>query len=262
MPISVYQVDAFASKPFTGNPAAICPLNEWLNEELMQQIAMENNLAETAFFVGHDGRYHIRWFTPESEIDLCGHATLASAYVIFCLLKDENQTITFTTETAGELKVSKQGDIITLDFPSRPPAPSATPANLFKALGIDSAVEVLKSRDYFVVVDNEDILRSLNPDFNLLNTIPGTKGVIVTSKGKEYDFVSRFFAPQVGINEDPVTGSAHCNLIPYWSDKLVKTKMKAYQASKRGGVLHCEMKGDRVTMGGNATLFLKGEITL
>lgn len=262
MIIPVYQIDAFASKVFEGNPAAICPLNEWLSDDMMQKIAMENNLAETAYFVGSNGQYHIRWFTPELEIDLCGHATLASAYVIFEILKDPSNEILFTTQTAGTLKVSRQNGRIVLDFPSRMPVACATPDNLLKALGISSAVEILKSRDYFVVVENEEIVRSLSPDFNLLNTIPDTKGFIVTSKGKEFDFVSRFFAPQAGINEDPVTGSAHCNLIPYWADKLGKSSMKAFQASKRGGILHCELKGDRVLMGGTATLFLKGEIIL
>jgi PhzF family phenazine biosynthesis protein len=262
MKIPVYQVDAFAEKIFTGNPAAVCPLNEWLSDELMQQVAMENNLAETAYFVGENGNYHIRWFTPELEIDLCGHATLASAYTIFEILGYKGNEISFTTEKAGILKVYKQNDLIVLDFPSRPPQPTGIPQELFSALGIDGAVEVLKSRDYFVVVEHEEIVRGLQPDFNLLNKIQDTKGCIVTAKGNEYDFVSRFFAPQAGINEDPVTGSAHCNLIPYWANKLGKNKLAAFQASKRGGVLYCELKDDRVLMGGRAVCFLQGEILI
>lgn len=262
MKIPVYQVDAFASKVFEGNPAAICPLETWLDAKQMQQIAMENNLAETAYFVGSNGNYHIRWFTPELEIDLCGHATLASAYVIFEILKDQSKEINFTTGKAGILKVYRQDGLIVLDFPSRPAVPAPIPQDLFNGLGITGAVEVLKSRDYVVVVDDESIVRTIKPDFNTLNKVADTKGIMVTARGKDVDFISRFFAPQAGINEDPVTGSAHCNLVPYWAAKLGKNKMKAYQASSRGGVLHCELKGDRVLMGGTAVLFLQGEIYL
>lgn len=262
MKIPVYQVDAFAEKAFTGNPAAICPLNEWLSEDLMQKIAMENNLAETAYFVGSNGNYHIRWFTPELEIDLCGHATLASAYVIFEKLGYTGTGISFSTEKAGILKVYKQDDLIVLDFPSRMPAPAEAPAGLFEALGISSAKEVLKSRDYFIVLENEEAVRNMNPDFALLKTAINTPGITVTANGKDFDAVSRFFAPGAGINEDPVTGSAHCNVVPYWANKLGKNKLSAYQASKRGGILHCELKGDRVLMGGHAVCFLQGEINL
>lgn len=258
MKLHVYQVDAFAKEVFKGNPAAICPLEDWIEAELMQQIALENNLSETAFFVKKDDVYEIRWFTPTFEIDLCGHATLASAFVIFECLKTEENLVKFHSHKSGELTVEKQDDVLILDFPSRPPVASEVPAGLVEAIG-GQPKEILKSRDYFLVYETEQEIADLKPDFSAILKIP-THAVIVTAKGDSCDFVSRFFAPEVGVFEDPVTGSAHCNLIPYWAEKLGKTELLARQISARGGELFCELKGDRVKIGGHATLYLKGEI--
>ncbi|RCH55094.1 isomerase [Mucilaginibacter hurinus] len=259
MKIPVYQADAFTDKLFGGNPAAVCPLNEWLPDDLMQKIATENNLAETAFFVKTDTGYKLRWFTPEYEIDLCGHATLASAHILFTELGFTGDTIYFETVKAGTLTVKRDGDKYSMDFPSRLVAPAEMPEHLLDALGGKEPVAVLKSRDYFLVYENEQDILDIQPDFSLLAKV-NTLGVIVTAPGTSADFVSRFFAPSAGINEDPVTGSAHCNLIPYWADKLGKTKLHAYQLSARKGELWCELQGDRVLMAGKAVTFLKGEI--
>lgn len=260
MTIPIYQADAFTDQLFGGNPAAICPLTEWLPAETMQKIATENNLAETAYFVKQDDGYGLRWFTPEYEIDLCGHATLATAHILFTELAYPGASINFYTQKAGTLVVTKQGDKYTLDFPSRPPQAAVAPAELITALGGKTPVEVLKSRDYFLVYETEQDIRDIKPNFNLLATVGNTIGIIVTAVGDEADFVSRFFAPGAGINEDPVTGSAHCNLIPYWAEKLGKDKLHAYQISSRKGELWCENKGDRVLMAGKAVTYLKGEI--
>ncbi|RKR85438.1 PhzF family phenazine biosynthesis protein [Mucilaginibacter gracilis] len=261
MTIPIYQADAFTDTLFGGNPAAICPLTEWLPAETMQQIAAENNLAETAYFVKTDNGYSLRWFTPELEIDLCGHATLASAHILFTELGYEGDVISFETQKAGVLTVTKEGDRYTLDFPSRPPQPIPLPMDLIKALGGKIPVEVLRGRDYFVVYETEEDVRELKPDFNLLAKIDAI-GIIVTAEGESdnVDFVSRFFAPAAGINEDPVTGSAHCNLIPYWADMLEKDELHAFQISSRKGELWCTNKGDRVLMSGKAVTYLKGEI--
>jgi PhzF family phenazine biosynthesis protein len=259
MTIPIYQVDAFTHQLFGGNPAAVCPLNEWLPAETMQKIAAENNLAETAYFVKTTNGFGLRWFTPTLEIDLCGHATLASAHILFTELGYQEDVISFETQKAGILTVTKKGDKYTLDFPSRPPGPVALPMDLIKALGGKIPVEVLKSRDYFVVYETEEDIREMKPDFNLLAQVD-TIGVIVTAEGDEVDFVSRFFAPAAGINEDPVTGSAHCNLIPYWADMLQKNELHAYQISARKGELWCTNNGDRVLMSGKAVTYLKGEI--
>ncbi len=259
MTIPIYQADAFTDQLFGGNPAAICPLTEWLPAETMQKIAAENNIAETAYFVKQDDGYGLRWFTPELEIDLCGHATLATAHILFTELAYSGSSINFYTQKAGTLVVTKNGDKYTLDFPSRPPQAAVAPAELLTALGGKTPVEVLRSRDYFLVYETEQDIRDIKPDFNLLGTVD-TIGVIVTAVGNEADFVSRFFAPAAGINEDPVTGSAHCNLIPYWAEKLGKDKLHAYQISSRKGELWCENKGERVLMAGKAVTYLKGEI--
>lgn len=261
MTIPIYQADAFTDTLFGGNPAAVCPLNSWLPDETMQKIAAENNLAETAFFVKTEKGYLLRWFTPEFEIDLCGHATLATAHILFTELGYTAATISFETMKAGVLTVTKNGDKYTLDFPSRPPEPVALPMELITALGGKIPVEVLKSRDYFVVYESEQDIRDIKPDFNLLAKID-TVGVVVTAEGDaaDVDFVSRFFAPGAGIPEDPVTGSAHCNLIPYWADMLEKEELHAFQLSSRKGELWCELKGDRVLMSGKAVTYLKGEI--
>jgi PhzF family phenazine biosynthesis protein len=246
---------------FKGNPAAVIPLDEWLDEALMQKIAMEKNLSETVFFVKNDEGYHIRWFTPEYEIDLCGHATLASGYIIKNFIEPPAHEITFTTQKAGTLKVYINEGLYTLDFPERMPEACEVPDKLIKSLGITTAIEVLKSRDYFVVLPSEDSVKNVEPDFNLMKELD-TVGVIVTAKGTTADVVSRCFYPGAGIQEDPVTGSAHCNIVPYWSQKLGKDKLFCKQLSLRGGDLHCELKGDRVLISGKCVLFMKGEISL
>jgi PhzF family phenazine biosynthesis protein len=258
MNLTIYQVDAFTNKVFGGNPAAICPLEEWLDAELMQKIALENNLSETAYFVKREDFYEIRWFTPTYEIDLCGHATLASAYVIFEILKLETDKIKFVSHKSGELFVEKKGDLLVLDFPSRPVQKAEAPIGLIEAIG-KQPKEVFKARDYFVVYENEQEVLDISPDFTALLKIDA-HGFIVTAKGDSSDFVSRFFAPEVGVFEDPVTGSAHCNLIPFWAERLGKTELFGRQISARGGELFCELNGDRVKIGGRAVLYLKGEI--
>ena len=259
MTIPIYQADAFTSKLFGGNPAAICPLTEWLPDEVMQQIAVENNLAETAFFVKKDSDFMLRWFTPEYEIDLCGHATLATAHILFTQLGYTGNEIHFETVKAGELIVKKDGDKYQMDFPSRPPIHIETPNGLIEALGGKEPLGVYRSRDFFLEYASEDDIAEMSPDFFALSKMD-TVGVIVTAPGKTVDFVSRFFAPGAGIDEDPVTGSAHCNLIPYWAKKLGKDKLHALQISPRKGELWCELKGDRVLMSGKAVTYLKGEI--
>lgn len=257
--IPIYQVDAFTDKLFGGNPAAVCPLIEWLPAPLMQKIAAENNLAETAFFIRQGNDFELRWFTPESEVDLCGHATLATAHVLFKQLNYASNTIHFHTLKAGTLTVSKENDLYTLNFPSRPPHACEVPVGLIEALGGLEPIEILRSRDYFIVYENEDMVKSLKPDFSKLKQIDSL-GFVVTAPGLNSDFVSRFFAPAVGIDEDPVTGSAHCNLIPYWASKLGKDKLHAYQVSARKGELWCELQGERVLMSGRAVTYLQGEI--
>lgn len=257
--IPIYQVDAFTDALFGGNPAAICPLTEWLPAPLMQKIAAENNMAETAFFIPQGKDFELRWFTPEAEVDLCGHATLATAHVLYDVLNYAEDTIHFHTLKAGTLTVHRNLDLYTLDFPSRIPEPCDIPAGLIEAMGGIKPLEVLRSRDYFLVYESEADLLSLKPDFNALKNIESL-GFIATSAGKHSDFVSRFFAPSAGINEDPVTGSAHCNLIPYWAKALGKHQLHAFQVSARLGELWCELKGDRVLMSGKAVTYLKGEI--
>lgn len=258
MKLDIFQVDAFTSKPFGGNPAAIVPLDKWLDAGIMQNIALENNLSETAFFVKKDDVYEIRWFTPTYEIDLCGHATLASAFVIFEVLKLESKTVKFHSHKSGALNVEKIDDLLVLDFPSRPVSPVAAPDGLVEAIG-KKPKEIFKARDYFLVYESEQEILDIKPNFSKLLEIDA-HGFIVTAKGETADFVSRFFAPEVGVFEDPVTGSAHCNLIPFWAERLGKNKLFAKQVSARGGDLHCELEGDRVKIGGNAVLYLKGEI--
>lgn len=261
MKLPIYQVDAFAEKVFKGNPAAIVPLDNWLEDDLMQQIAMENNLAETAYFVKTDAGYHLRWFTPEYEIDLCGHATLASAYVIKNFLEPHVAEIHFSTQKAGVLKASAKDGVYTLDFPSRMPVHCDVPDKLLQSLGVSNAVEVLRSRDYVVVLPNEEAVQNVEPDYITMRELD-TVGVIVTAKGHEADVVSRCFYPGAGIPEDPVTGSAHCNVVPYWSGKLGRAKLFCRQLSPRSGDLHCELAGDRVLMSGKCVLFMQGEIII
>jgi PhzF family phenazine biosynthesis protein len=261
MRIPIYQVDAFSARPFAGNPAAICALESWLPDEVMQSIAAENNLAETAFFVKNGESFHLRWFTPVVEVDLCGHATLASAYVLWERLGYSQDTINFDTKS-GRLRVTRNGDLLALDFPSRPPEPCEAWPGLALALGGGaSPSEILAARDYLVVYENEDQVRALRPDMARLS-LTDRFAVIVTAPGSHVDFVSRFFAPARGVPEDPVTGSAHCTLIPYWSRRLGKTNLHAMQVSPRGGELYCQDLGARVRIAGRASLFLEGVIIL
>ncbi len=263
MKLTLYQIDAFAGKLFGGNPAAVIPLEIWLDEKLMQQIAMENNLSETVFFVPSQNKnadFEIRWFTPEVEINLCGHATLASAYVLFNMLDFDKQEIRFSS-LSGILKVTKENDLICLDFPSwKPERLDIYPDELSAMLGSVEIVGVYKHRDILVELLNEEVVRNCSPDFSLMKK--HIDKMIITAPGKEADFVSRFFAPGAGIDEDPVTGSAHSQLIPFWSEKLNKTSLHALQLSKRGGELWCEQKGERVIMKGKGVYYMKGEIRL
>lgn len=260
MKLPLYQVDAFTGKVFGGNPAAVCPLEAWLPDATLQSIAAENNLAETAFFVPrNDSGFDLRWFTPTIEMDLCGHATLAAAFVLFNEQRFPGQAVAFHSRS-GILHVMREGEILTLDFPSRPAAAAATPEALVRGLGTQPA-SVLKSRDYLAVFKTAAEVRALRPDFATLKTLDSL-GVIATAPGEDCDFVSRFFAPQAGVDEDPVTGSAHCTLIPYWSQRLGKNKLFARQVSQRGGELFCGLAGDRVHIGGKAVLYLRGEIVL
>lgn len=259
MKLPIYQVDAFATKVFEGNPAAVCPLNEWLSDEVMQNIAMENNLSETAFFVNQGESYRLRWFTPETEVDLCGHATLASAHVLFEHLGYEEEVIRFGSNS-GELRVQKDGDRLVMDFPTSELEESEVPSELEEALGA-LPTELFRADDYLYIVDSEQQIRALDPDFRLLKQV-NTRGIIITAPSEEFDFVSRFFAPAVGIDEDPVTGSAHTMLAPYWSKRLGKDKLIGRQISKRGGTVYCHQKGDRVELGGEARTFMKGQIII
>ncbi len=257
--MKVYQVDAFTDHVFGGNPAAVVPLKEWLPEETMQKIAMENNLSETAFFVEEDDNFHIRWFTPEIEIDLCGHATLASAHVIFNYLKYQGETVRFKY-AKGSLAVSKNSDLLEMDFPSVRSEETVVSDQIAKALG-RKPLKAMKARDLLVLFESEKDILELKPDFVALAEMEYL-GVIATAPGNKVDFVSRFFAPRAGINEDPVTGSAHCMLIPFWAQKLNKNEMDAVQLSKRIGQLHCEYKGERVLISGHAVTYLIGEINI
>lgn len=260
MSLSIYQVDAFTSELFAGNPAAVVPLEEWLTDEQMQNIAAENNLSETAFFVKEGNSYRLRWFTPVVEVDLCGHATLATAHVLFEELGYSEDEIVFKTRS-GLLTVRRKGDRLSMNFPADHMEKVEAPGVLFKALGIPKTSEVYKSDDYMVVLNSEEEVAALKPDIRMLSEVEA-RGIIVTAPGDEVDFVSRFFAPRSGVDEDPVTGSAHTKSTPYWSKKLDKEELKARQISKRGGDLTCRMKGDRVEIEGDAATYLKGEISI
>ena len=261
MQIKMFQVDAFAAGLFKGNPAAVCLLENWLPNELMLSIAGENNLAETAFCIPHDDHAELKWFTPEVEIDLCGHATLATSHVLMRELGLYGNSIMFRTRS-GELKVNREGGSYRLDFPSRPPSASSVPEVILKGIG-GKPKEILKSRDHFFVFGSEKEVMDIRPDQRLLATINDAfAGIIVTAPGGDVDFVSRFFTPGASVFEDPVTGSAHCTLIPYWSAKLGKSKMKARQISPRGGELSCEDKGERVYISGKAITYLRGSIEI
>jgi PhzF family phenazine biosynthesis protein len=258
MKIPLYQVDAFTDRCFHGNPAAICPLEEWLPDAVLQAMAAENNLSETAYYVRDGQQFHLRWFTPAVEVDLCGHATLASAMVILDVRKEvATSRVEFATRS-GTLVVERDGDRYALDFPALPPAPCSVPPQLTDALGSEPT-EVLASRGCFCVYRNEADVRAIEPDMAKLMAIDSF-AFAVTAPGSDCDFVSRFFAPAQGIPEDPVTGSAHCTLIPYWSRRLGKNSLFARQISTRGGELWCELRGDRVRIAGHGVLYLEGTI--
>jgi PhzF family phenazine biosynthesis protein len=258
MKLRMYQVDAFTGTLFHGNPAAVCPLTEWLPDELMQQIAMENNLAETAFFVHERERYRIRWFTPEVEVDLCGHATLATAFVIFHFENFAGGFIEFDSRS-GRLSVTKKGEQLTLNFPADPPRITDGTEEWIPALGRMPVGCFRGKSDYMVVYEKQEDIENLAPDMAKLARA-SARGIIVTAPGRDVDFVSRFFAPQSGIAEDPVTGSAHTTLTPYWAARLGKTELNAMQLSKRRGWLKCRLAGDRVEISGMARAYLTGQI--
>ncbi len=257
MKIPFYQIDAFTNEQFKGNPAGVCPLEDWLEDRLMQNIAAENNLSETAFFVKRGGEYDLRWFTPKGEIDLCGHATLATAFVIFEYLERDLDKVSFNTKS-GVLEVTKKDNLLTMVFPSREGEKCDIPEALVKGLG-KKPREVYKSRDYMAVFDSEEDILNLDLNMDELRKLDCV-GVIATAKGNEVDFVSRFFAPNVGVDEDPVTGSAHCTLIPYWKKVLGKDEFVALQLSDRGGKLYCKDLGETVEIAGEAVAYLEGYI--
>jgi len=256
----IYQVDAFNNEIFKGNPAAVCPLTQWISTELMQSIAEENNLSETVFFVKINDYFEIKWFTPTCEIDLCGHATLAAAHIIFTELNFEHNIIQFHSKS-GILTVKKNEDWYTLNFPSEEIKEIETPSILKQALNVPILKTYKGKWKLLVELENEETVLNLKPNFSLLSKLE-SNGIIVTSRGNKVDFVSRFFAPKIGINEDPVTGSAHTLLIPYWAKKLNRINLEAIQLSKRVGILKCKHLNERVEMSGQAITYLKGELTL
>ena len=258
--MKLYQVDAFTNELFKGNPAAVCPLEKWISYELMQTIAEENNLSETVFFVQNESKFEIKWFTPTCEVDLCGHATLAAAHIIFSELKYQKNSIEFHSKS-GTLTVEKKGNWYTLNFPSEEIKEIETPIILKEALNIPILKTFKGIWKLLVLIENEDTLNKLTPNFSKLTELEEA-GVIVTTKGTKVDFVSRFFAPKIGINEDPVTGSAHTILIPFWAQKLNKNNLDAVQLSKRTGILKCKYLNNRVEMSGQAITYLKGQLTL
>ena len=260
-------IDAFTDKMFGGNPAGVCLLDSWPPHDVLQNIATENNLSETAFIVEQDGYYELRWFTPLLEVDLCGHATLASAFVLFSEKEKHAQSLSFKS-MSGILTVSKKDEILYLDFPATPVSPCPTYPIFEKSLGI-KPVAAYHSIDFLLLLESEECLRKVQPDFALLKQIKSEAGlqhdclgIIITAAGSDCDFVSRYFAPNAGVDEDPVTGRAHCSLIPFWKDRLAKKQMLARQLSKRGGLLFCEDCDTRVKIGGNAVRYLKGSIEI
>ncbi|UOO38789.1 PhzF family phenazine biosynthesis protein [Oscillospiraceae bacterium CM] len=258
--MQMYIVDAFTEKLFSGNQAAVCVLSAWLEDGVLQKIAAENNLSETAFIVKKGDHYDLRWFTPKVEIDLCGHATLASAYIILNYLETDISLVSFET-MSGILTVQKEKDVYWMNFPARKPVLISKTKEITEAFGMEP-IEIYKSRDLLVLFESEAKIREIKPDFGRLSQIKDCFGFIISSKGDKADFVSRFFAPNAGVPEDPATGSSHCTLIPFWAERLGKSNLKALQLSERGGVLFCEDHGERVMIGGHAKLYLKGEINL
>ena len=259
--IQLFQIDAFTSELFKGNPACVMPLDKWLPDDILLQIAKENNVSETAFFIKKDDNFYLRWFTPEIEMDLCGHATLATAYCLKNHLNYKSDFVKFDS-MSGELIVKFNDDYMQMDFPHRKPIISTLPKNIMDSLSI-KPIEVLKSRDYVLIYENEEQIKNIKIDkvlFDQKNIDPG--GVVITSEGSNSDFVSRYFIPQCSFFEDPVTGSTHCSLVPYWSEKLRKNELKSIQLSERGGEMFCIDKGDRVLINGQAKTYFKGEIYL
>lgn len=255
----IYQIDAFAEKLFAGNPAAVCPLEKWIDDETMQKIAAENNLAETAFTVPVENGFEIRWFTPTVEVDLCGHATLASAFVLINFEGFTENKINFFSKNSGTLTVTKNGDLFTLNFPSDS-LQKVENLSQFKNCFAHQPIEAYQGKtDYLLIFENESQIINIKPNFSEIAKI-NARGIIVSSKSENYDFVSRFFGPNCGVEEDPVTGSAHTTLTPFWAEKLGKTKLKAKQISERGGILECELKNDRILISGSCKTYLIGEI--
>ena len=259
MKIPLYQIDAFTGRLFGGNPAAVCPLEDWLDDATMQAIARENNLSETAFFIDRGDYHDLRWFTPASEVDLCGHATLATAFLLLDELGVGGDVVHFETRS-GRLTVRRDGDRLAMDFPAAPPEPCAEPDGLAAGLG-RAPDAVLAAAQYLAVFSTEAEVRAIEPDFARIAGLD-RRAVIATAPGEEADFVSRFFAPKIGIPEDPVTGSAHCVLVPYWAQRLGKTCLTAHQVSARGGELWCEDRGERVVIAGHAVKYLEGIIEI
>jgi PhzF family phenazine biosynthesis protein len=257
MELSIDQVDAFTDRLFAGNPAAVCPLDAWLPDAAMQAIAAENNLSETAFFVPRGEDYDLRWFTPTVEVDLCGHATQASGFIVMSRLAPQRSSVRFHTRS-GPLTVTRRDDMFAIDLPAQPPEPCSMPPKFVAALGRTPA-QILGAQKYLALYDSQAAVAALAPDTAAMIDID-RDGVIVSAPGSDCDFVSRYFAPHAGIPEDPVTGSAHCTLVPYWAKRLGKSRLHARQISRRGGELFCELTGDRVVVAGRAALYLEGRI--
>lgn len=262
MYLPVFHVNAFTAQPFGGNPAAVCLLTEWLDDDLLRAVASENNLSETAYLVPRSDHYDLRWFTPRCEVKLCGHATLASALVTLQILAPGSNSACFQTRFSGTLKVSRDSHLLAMDFPANAPwASQNPPAALFEGLGSVPSSVIQVEDNYFAVYEREEHIKRLRPDFRAFEKLHPA-GVAITAPGENSDFVSRYFAPSYGIPEDPVTGSTHCSLAPYWGERLGKTSLHARQVSERGGELWCELKGDRVIIKGNALLTLRGELSI
>jgi PhzF family phenazine biosynthesis protein len=262
MRIPLYQVDAFTGRLFGGNPAAVCPLAEWLPEATMQAIAAENNLAETAFFVPQGTGYLLRWFTPTVEVELCGHATLASGYVVTHILAPDRHSVRFETLKAGPLEVTRDGDLLAMDLPCWPPEQQPADPRILAALGKMPAESFVARGRTLAVYDHAEDVAALTPDFAAMRRVPGADSIVTAPGDDGIDFVSRYFAPNFGVDEDPATGSAHCVLTPYWAARLGKTQLEARQISARIGVLSCALRGDRITLAGRAVLYLEGAITV
>jgi predicted PhzF superfamily epimerase YddE/YHI9 len=262
MPLAVFHVNAFTAQRFAGNPAAVCLLNGWLDDDRLRAVAAENNLSETAFLVPGDGYYELRWFSTRCEVKLCGHATLAAGFVIFNILEPERNSVRFETRYSGALTVSGDRNLLAMDFPALVPwTCPAPPAALIEGLGKTPAEVVQIEDNYFAEYGTQEEVGRISPDFRLLETLHPA-GVAITAPGEDCDFVSRYFAPSYGIPEDPVTGSTHCSLAPYWAHQLGKTRLHARQISERGGELWCQMRGDRVLLQGNALITLRGELLI